>query len=229
MFSMLIKLMEESSRRWNSAATSSSHCTKHKEMKLMHLTEKDDIEANLTTFEQMMEVYDIGKEKWAYKLPPQLTGKAQQAYAGMQPEKAGDYKELKSAVLRRYDINEEMYYQRFKTSKRQEGESFRELAVCLMDLSKKWTKDCNTIEDIREAVVVEQFINILPDNMRIWIKERKPTTSLEAGKLANDYLQARGTSRDSVIKSQAKGPLSKTPVSVSSRKRCLIVIAWIIL
>ena len=59
-----------------------------------------------------------------------------------------------------------------------------------MDLSKKWTRDCNTIEDMREAVVVERFINTLPDNIRIWIKERKPTTSLEAGQLADDYLQA---------------------------------------
>ena len=55
----------------------------------------------------MMEVYDIRKETWAYKLAPQLTGNAQQVYTAMQPEKAGDYEVLKSAVLRRYDMNEE--------------------------------------------------------------------------------------------------------------------------
>ena len=115
---MLMKIMEESSRRWNSATTSSSYFGRHEEMKLTRLTEKDDIEAYLTTFERMMEVYGIGKEKWAYKLAPQLTGKAQQAYAAMQPEEAGDYEKLKSVVLRRYYINEETYCQRFRTSKR---------------------------------------------------------------------------------------------------------------
>ena len=118
MFSMLMKIMEESSRRWNSATTSSSYFGRHEEMKLTRLTEKDDIEAYLTTFERMMEVYGIGKEKWAYKLAPQLTGKAQQAYAAMQPEEAGDYEKLKSVVLRRYYINEETYCQRFRMSKR---------------------------------------------------------------------------------------------------------------
>ena len=83
-------------------------------------------------------------------------------------------------------------------------------------------KDCNTVE-------VEQFINTLPDNIHIWIKERKPTTNLEAAQLADVYLQARGTSRDSVIKSQAKRPLCKTPAPVSSKSDdVLIAIAWII-
>ena len=66
----------------------------------------------------MMDVYGIGKEKWAYKLAPELMRKAQQAYAAMQPEQVGDYEELKSVVLRRYDISKETYRQRFTTSKR---------------------------------------------------------------------------------------------------------------
>ena len=54
MFDMLTKLMEESSTRWDSAATSNSYCVKHEEMKLTCLTEKDDVEAYLTTFERVM-------------------------------------------------------------------------------------------------------------------------------------------------------------------------------
>ena len=68
----------------------------------------------------------------------------------MQSEEAGDYEELKSAVLRRYNINEETYRQRFRASKRQEGEFFCDLAIRLINLSKKWMRDCNTVEDIRE-------------------------------------------------------------------------------
>ena len=46
-----------------------------------------------------------------YKLAPQLTGKAQQAYASMGAEEAGDYKQVKEAILRRY-ISQETYCQR---------------------------------------------------------------------------------------------------------------------
>ena len=54
-----------------------------------------------------MLAYEVKKEKWAYKLAPQLVGKAQQAYAGLTVADAGDYEKLKSAILRRYDIAED--------------------------------------------------------------------------------------------------------------------------
>ena len=38
---------------------------------------------------------------------------------------------------------------------------------------------------------MEQLVNTLPSDLRIWLSERKPVTSVEAGKLADDYAQAR--------------------------------------
>ena len=49
-------------------------------MKLTKLTEQDDIEAYIITFERMMAVYEVPCARWAYKLAPELTGKVQQAY-----------------------------------------------------------------------------------------------------------------------------------------------------
>ena len=77
------------------------------QIKLTKLSESDDVEAYLTTFEGMMEAYRVEKSKWAYLLAPQLTGKAQQAYAAMAGEESGDYDSLKDAILKRYNINEE--------------------------------------------------------------------------------------------------------------------------
>ena len=39
--------------------------------------------------------------------------------------------------------------------------------------------------------MLEQLVSTLPKNVRIWVKERKPKTSTEAGQLADDYTQAR--------------------------------------
>jgi len=55
-------------------------------LKLTKLTESEDVEAFLTTFERMMRVYGVKEERWAFKLAPQLTGKAQQAYAALNVE-----------------------------------------------------------------------------------------------------------------------------------------------
>ena len=37
----------------------------------------------------------------------------------------------------------------------------------------------------------EQFVEVLPEDVKVWVKERKPGTSEEAGRLAEDYRQAR--------------------------------------
>ena len=58
-----------------------------------------------------MQEYEIEPNRWALKLAPQLTGKAQQAYAAMEQTAAIKYEEVKAAILRRYEINEETYQQ----------------------------------------------------------------------------------------------------------------------
>ena len=122
-------------------------------LKLAKLGDDDDIEAYLTTFERMMAAYEVEKARWTYKLAPQLSGRAQQAFAAMEQAKTGDYDEVKAAILRRYDINNETYRQRFRAAVKKEGESHRELAIHLQDAAEKWTKDCSTVQQIRETMV----------------------------------------------------------------------------
>ena len=46
------------------------------QVKLVPLTEQDDIEAYLVTFERIMQAYKITQEQWTYYVAPQLTGRA---------------------------------------------------------------------------------------------------------------------------------------------------------
>ena len=127
-----------------------------RDVKVTKLTEEDDIEAYLT---RLMKAYEIQKERWSFKLAPQLIGKAQQAYAAMPPDDARDYDKLKDAILRRYDINEESYRQQFRTITKKAGETTRELGARLRDLADKWMNECKTIEELKDLVVLEQLVN----------------------------------------------------------------------
>ena len=64
-------------------------------VKLTRLSDSDDIEAYLTTFERIMEVHVVSRDRWSFKLAPQLTGKAQQAYATLPPDDSEDYERAK--------------------------------------------------------------------------------------------------------------------------------------
>ena len=92
-------------------------------MKLTRLTDVDDIESYLTTFERMMKGYEVDTARWVFKLAPQLTGRAQQAYAALDPSDAECYTTVKAAILRRYNINEETYRQRFRSFKYRAGKT----------------------------------------------------------------------------------------------------------
>jgi hypothetical protein len=100
---------------------------------------------------------------------------------------------VKAAILHRYNINEDTYRKWFRGLTMNSGEMPRELVIHLTDLANKWIKDCSSINEVRDAIVKEQLLATLPDDVRVWVSERKLKTSAEAGQLAEDYLQARGS------------------------------------
>ena len=160
-------------------------------LKLTKLTETEDIESYLTTFERMMQVYHVDEERWAFKLAPQLTGRAQQAYAAMTTEDATNYQRVKAAILHRYNITEDTYRRRFRDARKQSGESFTEMVIRLYDLVKKWMASCETVEEVLDRMVVEQVVSTMSTDLRIWVTERKPESREVAGRLADSYIQAR--------------------------------------
>ena len=187
-FEMVARLAQDGRNR---EGERTGHILKEAEAKVAKLTERDDIEAYLATFERTMTAYEVNRQRWVYKLAPQLSGKAQQAYAAMSSEEAVDCERVKAAILKRYDINEETYRLRFRSVMKSLDESHREVAVRVKDLAKKLLKQQATAEAVVEVVAQEQLLNTLPSNVRVWVREREPTTCLEAGQLADDYAQAR--------------------------------------
>ena len=156
-------------------------------LKLTRLGEGDDIEAFLVTFERTMKAYEIDTARWSFMLAPQLTGRAQQAYAAVAADSARVYDNLKATILRRYNINADTYRQRFRAAKLKAGKTPRELAIRLRDLADRWTKASMDATDILDISVKEQLINTMTEDVRLWVQKHKPETSEEA---AEDFIQA---------------------------------------
>ena len=184
--------------------TTSSRTSGGLEVKLVPLKEKDDIEAYLMTFERIMRAHQIEEERWPQYLAPQLTGKAQLAFAAMPTIDAGSYESIKTAIFTRYDLNVEAYRRKFRTTVRRSDETNRELAVRIGELQAKWMRECHTVEEMAEVIRLEQFLNAVPRDVRVWVSEKKPTTCLQAGELADEYEQLR--KRESDLDRRNDGP-----------------------
>ena len=48
-----------------------------------------------------------------------------------------------------------------------------------------------TVEEVGDVLVMEQFLESLSRGVKIWVRERRPKSVLEAGELADQYDQAR--------------------------------------
>eukprot|EP00731_Ephydatia_muelleri_P034076 Em0046g19a len=140
----------------------------------------------------LMSAYNIPKDRWIFKLAPQLSGKAQQAYAALTTEDALEYDGVESS-----DPEAVMTSPRRRTVSvsgkitKNVVESHRDVSIRLGDLTNKWLKGLTTVEQVKEAIVLEQLLYTLGPSVRVWVKERKPKTALEAGQLADDYSEAR--------------------------------------
>ena len=206
----LLKVVERTQEASGGPTSGAGSSRGEKEAKVSKLSEDDDIEAYLTTFERMMVAFGVAKERWVFKVAPQLTGKAQQAYAAMAAENTGDYDQLKAAIFQRYNITEETYRVRFRSVTRAREESYTETATRVMDLTRKWTRKCADADAVREVIAVEQLLNSMPVGLRIWVRERKPKTVAEAGRLADDYTEARGPLEGRRVQEAAREPSRMT-------------------
>ena len=75
--------------------------------------------------------------------------------------------------------------------KRGEDEGYLKLAIRLLNLLGKWMKTCDTLEKVKEKIVIEQVLETTPRDLMIWVQDRKPTSEDQAGKLSDDYAHSR--------------------------------------
>uniref|UniRef100_A0A3P9HAM8 Gypsy retrotransposon integrase-like protein 1 n=1 Tax=Oryzias latipes TaxID=8090 RepID=A0A3P9HAM8_ORYLA len=163
-----------------------------KDPKLLPFQSGEDIENYLLRFERVAKTWAWPETEWAYRLVPLLTGKALEAYSAMDEDLSDSYLDLKQALLAKFDISAETYRQRFRSTAVPQGETPTETYHRLKGLYRRWIKpDQCSVEDIGEVIILEQLLRMFPPDVRTWVKEREPTSGLEAAKLATQYVNAR--------------------------------------
>jgi hypothetical protein len=94
--------------------------------KLPTFQEGEDVEVYLGTFERIAQANRWNTNTWAPRLAALLTGKSREAYVRMDLSDSGDYKLLCAAIRDRYDLTPDTYRRKFRSSRKQFDETFKE-------------------------------------------------------------------------------------------------------
>ena len=206
---------------------SDSNDTKAKPPKLPTFVDgKDDMDSYLSRFERFAEIQKWHKKSWPGHLSAFLSGKALEVYSRLDEIEAQNYDILKTALLRRYELNEEGFRNKLRTSKPEQGESSSQFVTRLRNYLMRWidlSGSAKTFEELVDLLLREQFIQSSSKELAVYLKERSPKSVRKMATLAECYLEAHKFENKTVKSSFTPNKLANQKDSFTSStkdKRC---------
>ena len=162
-----------------------------KQARLVPKFEEANVDGYFAHFEQTALNLGWPKECWSMLLQTVLTGKARRAYATLPTENCADYDLVKAAVLKSFELVPEAYRQKFRTQRKTENQSYVEFLREKENALDKWC-DSKRIdgdaEKLRQLILAEEFLNCVPEEVRVHLSERKTDVTYEMAALADEYI-----------------------------------------
>ena len=98
---------------------------------------------------------------------------------------------MKAAVLKSFELVPEAYRQKFRTQRKTENQSYVEFLREKENALDKWC-DSKRIdgdaEKLRQLILAEEFLNCVPEEVRVHLSERKTDVTYEMAALADEYI-----------------------------------------
>ena len=149
-----------------------------------------DLDSFFGSFERIARNLEWDERYWAMVIQQKLTGKAQAVVAALSDEEANDYHVVKEAVLRAYELIPEAYRQRFRSYRRQSGQTFVELQREKEILFDRWFRSLKidlSYENLREVVLMEEFKKSAPPEIRTYLEDHKIQEVRSAAVTSDSY------------------------------------------
>lgn len=101
---------------------------------------------------------------------------------GLRIVKAEDRCWAQDSIPQKYSPRRrEVFRQHFRKLRYQDAPGPREALTQLWELCRQWLRpECHTKEQILDLLVLEQFLSILPGDLRTWVQMHHPETGEEA-------------------------------------------------
>ena len=155
--------------------------------------DKDDIDAYIKRFETYAAKCKWQEDNFAMYLSSLLRGKALEVYSRMASTEVNDYTKLKSALLRHYHMTEEGFRKKFHAVRMTKGETAHQFMAKLGDYFDRWLELAEvgkTYNDLRDFIIMEQFLHACPKEVSVHIRGRELKTLETVVHAAEVFLDA---------------------------------------
>lgn len=123
-------------------------------------------------------------------VPCIFTGRAQgRVYSALSTSDCENYAEVKTAVLKVYELLSEVHQEKFRTLSKW-SKAHVEFARELTTAFNRWcmVAEVSTFEEMSNLMVLEKFKNTIPSRAATYITEQKAGNPAEAVELADNYV-----------------------------------------
>ena len=151
--------------------------------------QEQEIDKYFLHFEKVATSLDWPKDVWTFLLQSVLVGKAREVYAALSVDQSSEYETVKTAILNAYEVPE-AYRQKFRESKKDNGQTYVEFARNKERLFDRWCASMgvnNDFKKLRELMLLEEFKNCMPNEIKMYLEEQKLITLHQAAVRSDDY------------------------------------------
>ena len=116
-------------------------------------------------------------------------------YSRLSPAQAADYNCLKDALLKRFQLTEEGFRNKFRTCSPDQGETPLQFVARLEHYLSRWVemgKCFETFDGLKQLLLKEQFLNSCGKNLSVFLKEKQFDDLHDVVASAEKYLEAHG-------------------------------------
>ena len=134
----------------------------HRVAKFHALAEGEDAQTYFNAFETHMAGYSVPIVQWINHLAPILTPAATEVFGNIDESERCDYNTVKTALFKHYRVTQESYCSSMDSFKTKSEESWLTCGLRFYHLSKKWVKNCATVESLLALVSWDAIYKLMP-------------------------------------------------------------------
>ena len=141
-----------------------------------------EIDKYFLHFEKVATSLEWPKDVWTLLQQSVLVSKAREIYAALSLDHSSEYETVKTSIMNAYKLAPEAYWQ-FRENKKGGNRMYVEFAREKERLFDRWCASMSVKEDfkkLRELMLLEEFKNCLPSEVKTYLEEQKMATLHQA-------------------------------------------------